>query len=206
MKSTTPAVRSERFALYRDPHRVRVATFAEDVVTGLGTRPYALPPKYFYDDLGSALFEAITQPPQYYLTRIERDLLATYSSQVVASFDESLELVEVGSGSATKTRLIIEAILAQQSELTYHPVDISPDALIESSHVLIGTHGNLRVTAYATDSENVAYSCKRLRVSAECASVGANCGSEGGGERVVRVRLVCGGPTEWNPPIGQRTR
>ena len=72
---------------------MRVATFAEDVVTGLGVRPYTLLPKYFYDDLGSALFEAITRLPEYYLTRIERDLLATYSSQIVASFDEPLELV-----------------------------------------------------------------------------------------------------------------
>jgi L-histidine Nalpha-methyltransferase len=151
MSSTTPAVRSERFALYRDPHPVRVATFAEDVVTGLGVRPYTLPPKYFYDDLGSALFEAITRLPEYYLTRIERDLLATYASQIVAAFDEPLELVELGSGSAIKTRLIIEAILARQPELTYHPIDISPDALIESSHALVGTHDNLRVMAYASD-------------------------------------------------------
>ena len=63
-------------------------------------------PKYFYDDLGSALFETITRLPEYYLTRVERDLLATYGSQIVASFGGApLELIELGSGSATKTRV-----------------------------------------------------------------------------------------------------
>ena len=148
---TTPTAPPGRFALYRDPHPARVASFAEDVRTGLGARPFALSPRYFYDDLGSAIFEAITRLPEYYLTRIERDLLATYGSAIVAAFDEPLELVELGSGSATKTRLIIEAILARQPQLTYHPIDISPEALIESSLALIGSHDALRVNASAGD-------------------------------------------------------
>ena len=109
MGPTNPVAGAGRFALHRDPHPARVATFAEDVGRGLSMRPYTLMPKYFYDDLGSALFEAITYLPEYYLTRVERDLLATYSAQIVAAFDEPLELVELGSGSATKTRLIIDA-------------------------------------------------------------------------------------------------
>ena len=140
-----------RFALHRDPQPARVASFAEDVGRGLGMRPYTLMPKYFYDDLGSALFEAITHLPEYYLTRVERDLLATYGSQIVASFDAPLELVELGSGSATKTRLIIDAILERQDTLTFHPIDISPDALIESSAALVGALESLHVRAYAGD-------------------------------------------------------
>ena len=97
-------------------------------------------PKYFYDDLGSALFETITRLPEYYLTRIERDLLATYGSEIVAAFDEPLELLELGSGSATKTRVIIDAILERQDELTFHPIDISPDALVESSEALVAAN------------------------------------------------------------------
>lgn len=152
MSSTTPAAISGRFALYRDPHPARVASFADDVRSGLGSRPYSLPPKYFYDDLGSALFEAICRLPEYYLTRVERDLLATYGGQIVDAFgDDALELVELGSGSAMKTRLIIEAILARQDGLTYHPVDISPDALVESSHALVAAHEPLRIVAYASD-------------------------------------------------------
>lgn len=148
---TTPAALSGRFALYRDPHPARVASFADDVRSGLGARPYSLPPKYFYDDLGSALFDAICRLPEYYLTRVERDLLLTYRGQIAAAFEAPMELLELGSGSAAKTRLLIEAILARQNELTYHPIDISPDALIESSHALLGMHDALRIVAYAGD-------------------------------------------------------
>src|SRR6202522_4423810 len=151
MGPTNPVAGAGRFALHRDPHPARVATFAEDVGRGLGMRPYTLMPKYFYDDLGSALFEAITYLPEYYLTRVERDLLATYGTQIVASFDEPLELVELGSGSATKTRLIIDAILERQDTLTFHPIDISPDALIESSQALVAKLDTLHVRAYAGD-------------------------------------------------------
>jgi L-histidine N-alpha-methyltransferase len=149
--STRPVAGSGRFTLERDPHPARIASFAEDVRTGLGLRPYTLMPKYFYDDLGSALFETITRLPEYYLTRIERDLLATYGSEIVATFGEPLELLELGSGSATKTRVIIDAILERQDALTFHPIDISPDALVESSEALVAAHERLRVRAYAGD-------------------------------------------------------
>jgi L-histidine N-alpha-methyltransferase len=152
MSSTKPVAGAGRFSLYRDPQPARVASFADDVRTGLGLRPYTLMPKYFYDDLGSALFETITHLPEYYLTRAERDLLATYASEIVAAFDDQpLELVELGSGSATKTRLIIDAILERQDTLTFHPIDISPDALIESSEQLVAANDALHVRAYAGD-------------------------------------------------------
>jgi dimethylhistidine N-methyltransferase len=150
MAWTTGAV-SDRFVLHRDPQPVRVATFAEDVRAGLGARPLSLSPKYFYDDLGSALFEAITRLPEYYLTRVERDLLATYGREIVAAFDEPLTLVELGSGSAAKTRLVLDAVLERQPTLTYRPVDISADALVESSLALTAAYPRLRVEAYAGD-------------------------------------------------------
>jgi L-histidine N-alpha-methyltransferase len=151
MVSMTTGTVSERFALHRDPHPVRVATFAEDVRAGLGARPFRLSPQYFYDDLGSALFEAITRLPEYYLTRIERDLLATYGREIVAALDGPLELVELGSGSALKTRLLIDAILERQPSLTFHPIDISSDAITEASLALTGMYERLRVVAYASD-------------------------------------------------------
>jgi dimethylhistidine N-methyltransferase len=142
---------SDRFVLHRDPHPARVASFAEEVRASLGARPRSLSPKYFYDDLGSALFEAITRLPEYYLTRVERDLLATYSPQIVAAFDGPLEVVELGSGSALKTRLLIDAILERQPSLTYHPIDISADAVTESSLALASSYERLRVIAHASD-------------------------------------------------------
>jgi dimethylhistidine N-methyltransferase len=151
MLSTASAALSARFVLHRDPHPARVATFAEDVRASLGTTPRSLSPKYFYDDLGSALFEAITRLPEYYLTRVERDLLATYGREIVAGFAGPLELVELGSGSAIKTRLLIDPILERQTRLTYHPIDISADAVTESSLALTGSYERLSVIAYASD-------------------------------------------------------
>jgi dimethylhistidine N-methyltransferase len=145
------STRTERFTLTRDPHPARVATFAEDVRAGLGARPMRISPKYFYDDLGSALFDAITRLPEYYLTRVERDLLATYGRQIVASLAGPLELVELGSGSAVKTRLLIDALLERQSALTYRPIDISAEAVTESSLALTAAYDRLRVAAYASD-------------------------------------------------------
>lgn len=142
---------ADRFVLHRDPHPARIATFAEDVRAGLGTRPFSLSPKYFYDDLGSALFEAITRLPEYYLTRVERDLLATYGREIAGALGEPLELIELGSGSAIKTRLLIDAILERQPALTYHPIDISADAVTESSLALAGAYERLRIVAYAGD-------------------------------------------------------
>jgi dimethylhistidine N-methyltransferase len=151
MSSTTQPGLADRFALHRDPHPLRVATFAEDVRAGLGTPPLSLSPKYFYDDLGSALFEAITRLPEYYLTRVERDLLATYGREIVGALDGPIELVELGSGSAVKTRLLIDALLERQPRLTFHPIDISADAVTESSLALVAAYERLRVVAYAGD-------------------------------------------------------
>ena len=151
MFSTATGAISDRFIVHRDPHPARVATFAEDVRASLGSVPRSVSPKYFYDDLGSALFEAITRLPEYYLTRVERDLLATYSREIVAGFEGPLEVVELGSGSALKTRLLLDAVLERQSALTYHPIDISVDALTESSLALAASYESLRVVAYAGD-------------------------------------------------------
>ncbi len=153
MASTTltATALSERFALHRDPHPAQVATFAEDVRGGLAARPMRLSSKYFYDDLGSALFDAITQLPEYYLTRVERDLVAVYGHEIVAAFGAPIELVELGSGSMVRTRLLIDAIFARQPTLTYHPIDISADAVTESALALAGAYERLRVVAYASD-------------------------------------------------------
>jgi len=151
MFSTATGAISDRFIVHRDPHPARMATFAEDVRASLGSIPRSVSPKYFYDDLGSALFEAITRLPEYYLTRVERDLLATYGREIVAAFAGPLEVVELGSGSALKTRLLLDAVLERQPALTYHPIDISADALTESSVALAGSYESLRVVAYAGD-------------------------------------------------------
>ena len=91
------------------------AQFADDVRRGLTARPKQLQPKYFYDELGSLLFDAICLLPEYYLTRAEDEILRARSDEIIAAVagkdDARLSLLEFGSGSAVKTRLLIEAIL-----------------------------------------------------------------------------------------------
>lgn len=131
----------------RDP----LAGFAEDVRKGLAAYPKRFLPKYFYDELGSQLFEAICLLPEYYLTRAENEILARYADEIAAAVDGEKTLVEMGSGSASKTRLIIEALLRSQPELLFMPVDISATALESSSRILLQSYPQLRIEAFAAD-------------------------------------------------------
>lgn len=154
----------DRFHLYRAPEGPRRATFADDVRSGLTAARKYLPPKYFYDELGSALFEAICALPEYYLTRTEAAILDRSASEMVRALDGPIELVEFGSGSARKTRTLIGAALAEQARVVYHPIDISPAALEESAAALVAEYDRLHVAAYASDYFDVLESA-RLRTS-----------------------------------------
>lgn len=125
--------------------------FAEDVRAGLLSVPKRLFPKYFYDELGSQLFEAICLLPEYYPTRAENEILASFANEIVDSFRGFKTLLEMGSGSASKTRSIIEAILRRQPDLLFIPVDISATALENSSRVLLQSYPELQIEAYAGD-------------------------------------------------------
>jgi L-histidine N-alpha-methyltransferase len=145
----TPAERLTIHNLVRSEARRGIA---DDVREGLSSSAKRLFPKYFYDALGSQLFEAICLLPEYYLTRAENEILTRYSDQIVSEISgEKVSLLEMGSGSALKTRLIIEALLKRQSELLFIPVDISLSALETSSRVLLQSYPNLRINAYASD-------------------------------------------------------
>jgi L-histidine Nalpha-methyltransferase len=131
----------------RDP----LAGLAEDVRKGLAAQPKRFLPKYFYDELGSQLFEAICLLPEYYLTRAENEILERYSDEIISAVEGQKTLVEMGSGSASKTRLIIEALLRRQGDLLFMPVDISASALESSSRILLQSYPRLRIEAYAAD-------------------------------------------------------
>jgi dimethylhistidine N-methyltransferase len=131
----------------RDP----LTGFAEDVRKGLSAQPKRFLPKYFYDELGSQLFDAICLLPEYYLTRAENEILKRYADDIVSSVSGQKTLLEMGSGSASKTRLIIEALLRRQQELLFIPVDISASALESSSRILLQSYPRLRIEAYAAD-------------------------------------------------------
>jgi L-histidine N-alpha-methyltransferase len=104
---------------------------AEAVRRGLAARPKSLPPWLFYDEAGSRLFEQITELPEYYLTRTERSILAADAPVIVsrAAGGSPLRIVELGAGSAAKTRLLLLAALQRQHSVVYEPVDVSASAL-----------------------------------------------------------------------------
>jgi dimethylhistidine N-methyltransferase len=141
----------ERLLLYRAPAPRQTASFADDVRAGLTAAHKRLSPKYFYDELGSALFEAITFVPEYYLTRAETEILERYAPAIVDELDGPIDLIEFGSGSARKTRYLIAEILRRQRSADYKPIDISPSALMDSARGLVSEYDRLHVSAYAAD-------------------------------------------------------
>lgn len=126
-------------------------SFARDVRAGLTSNPKRLLPKYFYDELGSQLFEAICRLPEYYLTRAESEILRVNAREITGSVPGPVRVVELGSGSAEKTRYLIEALLARQAGLHYLPIDISEASLERSSRELLQIYPGLRITAFAGD-------------------------------------------------------
>jgi len=141
----------DRLLLYRAPAPRQTASFADEVRAGLSATQKRVPPKYFYDDLGSALFEAICFLPEYYLTRAETEILERYAPAIVDALGGPIDLIEFGSGSARKTRYLIAEILLRQRSGDYKPIDISPSALIDSARALVSEYDRLHVSAYAAD-------------------------------------------------------
>ena len=104
---------------------------AAAALAGLTSLPKRLPPWLFYDEAGSRLFEAITELPEYYLTRTERSILAAYAGAMIAQAanETRLRITELGAGSADKTRLLLQAAADRQDTVLYEPLDVSASAL-----------------------------------------------------------------------------
>jgi L-histidine Nalpha-methyltransferase len=109
---------------------------ADAVRAGLFRKRKRLPPWLFYDDDGSALFEEITRLPEYYLTRTERAILTTHAEGMLEAAGNPREIVELGAGSASKTRVLLAALRGQKTRARYVPVDVSPAALAQATLVL----------------------------------------------------------------------
>jgi L-histidine Nalpha-methyltransferase len=145
------AKNAERLQIVAGPQPRHAGSFAEDVRDGLSASPKNVPSKYFYDELGSALFDAITLLPEYYLTRAETEILREWGWEIVRALGNPIEFIELGSGSAVKTRILIEEALRVQRTLKYSAIDISGEALRASSQALVEAYPTLSVTAYSAD-------------------------------------------------------
>jgi dimethylhistidine N-methyltransferase len=123
-------------------------SFAADVLAGLTAKPKWLSPKYFYDSTGSALFERITQLPEYYPTRCELALLREHAPAIASLFPPNCALVEFGAGSSTKVRILLGAAATVEA---YVPVDISGDYLQQEAAQLRRDYPRLVVQPVVAD-------------------------------------------------------
>ena len=133
------------------PRDQEEGNFTSEVVEGLSLPQKILPCRLFYDADGSQLFEQICKLPEYYLTRTEQKILEDNVSEIIDAVGHNLALVEFGSGSSVKTRLLIDAALDCQRNLHYTSVDISSDFLRTASFSLLNEYERLSITAIAAE-------------------------------------------------------
>ena len=133
-----------------DPERD--STLADDVRRGLVARRKSIPPKHFYDEEGSRLFDRISELPEYYLTRAEQRLLEASAGEILA-IAQPTDLIELGSGAAKKTRALLDAAEALGMEPRYRPFDVCEPMLRESAESLLSRYPWLQVHAMCADYE-----------------------------------------------------
>jgi L-histidine N-alpha-methyltransferase len=129
-----------------------LAGMADDVREGLSCPFKELPPKYFYDERGSRLFERIMELPEYYPTRCERQILDTRAAEIVAAA-EPQTLIELGSGSAAKTRVLLDAMRDAGTLCRYVPFDVTDDVLRECADAILAEYPGIEVQGIVGDFE-----------------------------------------------------
>ena len=132
--------------------RERRKALRADALAGLLSQPKELPPKWFYDARGSALFDAITRLPEYYLTRREREILCR-TAGTIAQLSRAATLVEIGSGTSAKTRLLLDALLDAGTLRRFVPFDVSDETLRTSAATIAAHYPALEVHAVVGDFE-----------------------------------------------------
>jgi L-histidine N-alpha-methyltransferase len=130
-----------------------LAALRADVLAGLTTTPKTLPPKYFYDERGSALFDEITRLPEYYPTRAETSILNAHTPEI-ASLSRCESLVELGSGTSAKTGLLLRAMLDENTLREFVPLDVDPAVLAEATEALAARYPRLRLAPFVGDFEH----------------------------------------------------
>ena len=153
MSAPSDAIQSGTPARYSLDHTFQASgdQFADDSRRGLSASPKTLLPHYFYDDLGSILFAAICELPEYYLTRAETEILQTHAAEIARRMNAPARLIELGSGGARKTRILIQALLERSPRLQFVPVDVDPGVLTASSGELLTEFPTISIHAICGD-------------------------------------------------------
>ncbi len=131
-------------------HVMDTGHLLREVRAGLAKTPREVPPRFFYDERGSRLFESITRLPEYYLTRTERALLGSHGSEWTRSLAPR-SLIEPGAGSADKTRVLLDAASAKEQPRLYVPIDVSAEFLEQTARQLSLEYPRLRVEPLVAD-------------------------------------------------------
>ena len=144
--AAVPTVQDPRFVLLRAP--APDDDFARDVRIGLTAERKWIPPRWFYDELGSSLFDTICFLPEYYVMRAEAEVLTTHRDAIAAALGTNVRLVELGSGTARKTRILLDVLAP---DLEYVPVDVDASMLERMGRDLLREYDELRVIAVRSD-------------------------------------------------------
>jgi L-histidine N-alpha-methyltransferase len=149
--AATRASRADRLTWIETAPQGVSDDFASSVLAGLSARPRRLSCRWLYDERGSRLFERICQQPEYYPTRAELSILRERAGEIASALPAGGALVELGSGSALKTRVLIEELIARDGALRYVPVDISRSMLETSSRALLQQYPQLEILGVAAE-------------------------------------------------------
>lgn len=152
-----------RFCYFRSENQEKPSDFATEISYSLTRKNKFIHPKFFYDETGSKLFEEICMLQEYYPTRTELEILQSIKSEIGNHLIGDYALIELGSGSATKTRTLLEILTQKQESVEYYPIDIS-EILKESSENLQKDYDNLNITGIIDKYETGLKFIKKLSI------------------------------------------
>ncbi|MEI7932775.1 MAG: L-histidine N(alpha)-methyltransferase, partial [Alphaproteobacteria bacterium] len=147
LHSAATATRARRAAIFHDCHPGE-DSFREALVAGLSQPDKSIPCRFLYDARGSALFDAICELPEYYPTRTELGILEDNAAAIAAAIGSDAQLVELGSGSSRKVRILLDAL---ERPASYVPIDISREHLLGAAHAIAGDYPEVLVEAVCAD-------------------------------------------------------
>lgn len=178
-----------------------VEEFANDVATCLTSENKRLNPKYLYDHMGSKLFEQICLQPEYYLTRTEASLLMRHAPAITNLVGSNIRIIELGSGSSSKTAILLRYLSSQKKKIYYFPIDISASILMESTRTLKSQFPNATITAIRSD-----YNTGIDKATARCmASDGEEAKKNNNGSPYAKLILFLGSSIGNFEPMAARS-